>query len=110
MKIYKLPALSESGGSEYCLGCEDLGTQSVYMLYGRLMVGEDKKTVQPKTGYEEILLILNGTIEITKGNTVFTISNGEALHIKAGDKILLNNTGGKEAVYITAGGIAGGKL
>ncbi len=110
MKIYKLPALSESGGSEYCLGSEDLGIQSIYMLYGRLMAGEDKKTLQPKKGYEEILMVLNGIIEVRKGDTVFTVSNGEAIHIKVGDKILLKNTGNKEAVYITAGGIAGGKL
>ncbi len=109
MKIYKLPALSETRGAEYLLGENDLETRSLYMLYGRLMAGEDETTVKPKSGFEEILMVLNGILQVTKGGRLFNVSTGEAFHIKAGEKVSLKNTGKKEAVYITAGGRAGAK-
>ena len=105
MKIYKLPALSENdNGKEYCLGCDDLDTHAVYILYGRLSPNEANREVRPLEGHEAILYLIKGEIKVTNKDSDFTISDGEAFHIKDSESVLLGNLSEKESVYIMAGG------
>jgi glyoxylate utilization-related uncharacterized protein len=107
MKIYKLPLLSQNDVSnEYCLGCDDLDTNAVYIIYGRLSPGEPNREVKPVEGFEAILYLLKGEIKITRGGDDFTISDGEAFHIKKSESVVLENLNDKESIYIMAGGNA----
>lgn len=107
MKIYKLPTLSENDNSkEYCLGCDDLDTNAVYILYGRLARNEPGRVVAPIEGYEAILYLLKGEIRVTKEGSDFTISEGEAFHIKNNENVTLENLRDTESVYILSGGNA----
>ncbi len=105
MKIYKLPVLSQNDDSrEYCLGCDDLDTHAVYILYGRLSPNESKREVTPLEGHEAILYLIKGEIKVTSKDTDFTISDGEAFHIKDYESVILGNLSEKESIYIMAGG------
>lgn len=105
MKIYKLPALSQNDdGKQYCLGCDDLDTQAVYILYGRLSPNESNREVGPLEGHEAILYLIKGEIKVTRGGVDFTISDGEAFHIKDTESVILGNLSEKESTYIMAGG------
>ncbi len=105
MKIYKLPDLSQTNnGKEYCLGCEDLDTHAVYIVYGRLSPREANREAAPLKGHEAILYLIKGEISITREDKSFTISSGEAFHIKEGESVMLENLSDKESVYLMAGG------
>ncbi len=104
MKIFKMPELSEAGGgSDYLLGPEQLKSNSLYLLYTRLHPGEAERAISAKDGHEEILYVVKGNINVKNGRSAFQISSGEAFQLKANDKYLLENSGDKEAVFITAG-------
>jgi glyoxylate utilization-related uncharacterized protein len=105
MKIYKLPVLSENDDSrEYCLGCDDLDTHAVYILYGRLSPNEANREVSPLEGHEAILYLIKGEIKVTREGVDFTISDGEAFHMKDNESVILGNLSEKESIYIMAGG------
>ena len=107
MKIYKLPALSETNdGKEFCLGCDDLDTHAVYVVYGRLSPNESNRKVMPLGGHEAILYLIKGELSVTGACGVFSISSGEAFHIKDGESVRLENLSDKESIYITSGGNA----
>jgi uncharacterized cupin superfamily protein len=107
MKIYKLPDLSETNnGKEYCLGCEDLNTHAVYIVYGRLSPNESKRELTPLKEHEAILYLIKGEIRVTSEGTDFTISSGEAFHINEGECVILENLSDIESVYLMAGGNA----
>ncbi len=105
MKIYKLPDLSKTNnGKEYCLGCEDLNTHAVYVVYGRLSPNETSREVEPLKTHEAILYLIKGEISVTGNGTDFTISSGEAFHIKEGESVELKNLSDRESIYLMAGG------
>ena len=105
MKVFRMDALCEAlGGKECLLGPEELGSASAYLFYGRLCPGDPPKELFAKVGCEEIVYMVNGTLEARKGNSSFRINAGEAFHIKENDSILLENKSGKEAVFISVGG------
>ena len=107
MKIYKLPTLSQDDvNKEYCLGCDDLETQAVYILYARLSPNESGRLVAPIKAHEAILYLLKGEITVTKEGANFTISKGEAFHIKENESVTIGNISDKESTYILAGGNA----
>lgn len=104
MKIYKLPHLADANQTnEYCLG-PDLDTDSVYLLYGRLRPGEAARSVTTAEGAEEIICVVKGTVKVKAGNSVFTVTAGEAFISRKPQTFTLDNAGREEeAVYISAG-------
>jgi redox-sensitive bicupin YhaK (pirin superfamily) len=107
MRIYKLPALSETNNSkEYCLGCDDLDTNAVYVVYGRLSREETERAVAPLKGHEAILYLVKGEISVSSASGVFSITCGEAFHLKEGESVILENRSDKESIYTLSGGNA----
>ena len=103
MKIYKLPVLAESSSEGvYFLGPEDIKSQAVYLLYGRLRPKETGRAATPKDGCEEIVYLVKGSMRVRCGKSSFSVSAGEAFHY--GGTYYLDNPGEEEAVYIAAGG------
>ncbi len=103
MKIYKLPQLAEmSPDGDYCLGVKDLGSDAVYLYYGRLRPGEKGRTLKAAEGYEEIVYVIKGGLTVRRGRTNFQVSAGEAFHCIG--TVLIDNPNDDETVYIAAGG------
>jgi len=103
MKIYKLPNLADANhNNEYRLG-PDLDTDSAYLLYGRLRPGEAARSITTAEGAEEIICIVKGTVKVKAGNSVFTVTAGEAFISRKPQTFTLDNAGREEAVYISAG-------
>ncbi len=107
MKIYKLPQLADANNNnEYCLG-PGVDTNSVYLLYGRLRPGETARMVTTPEGAEEIICVVKGTVKVKSGNSVFTVTAGEAFISGKPQTFILDNAGSEEAIYISAGARAG---
>lgn len=107
MKIYKLPQLAElTHLGEYRLGPDDLNTQAVHLIYGRLRPKETARKISAAEGYEEIVCVIKGNLRVKYGKTIFMLSAGEAFHSKDAQTLVIDNMGDEEAVYISAGGRA----
>lgn len=107
MKIYKLPLLAEqSPGNVYRLGREEIHTDAVDLLYGRLRPGETGRTVVAPPDREEIICVLKGRVRVRCARSAFTAGTGEAFYVKEGAVFTFDNPDNAEAVYIIAGGRA----
>lgn len=105
MKIYRLPQLADlTPERDYLLGPEELGTETITMLYGRLRPGEEGKTVSAGPEKEALLLVLKGSINVQIKKCTFEVSPGEAFHLTGTDEFTLRNADDHEAVYIVASG------
>ncbi len=108
MKIYNLPRLAESNANgEYCLGTQETGTGSVYILYGRLRPGETSHKMALPEGHEEIICVVKGRIRVNCGKRSFNVETGEAFNPGISSQLSLDNVGDGEAIYISARGCAG---
>lgn len=106
MKIYKLPQLADQNpDGEFTLGPDELSTNAVYLLYGRLLPKGSKK-IAPKEGHEDIVFVLKGLVKVRCGKSTFGVGAGEAFH--SSGEITLDNAGAEEAAYIIAGGRSSG--
>jgi hypothetical protein len=92
---------SERG--EYLLGFRETGSHACYMVYGVLKPNEKARSIKPGTGHEEIVLALEGNLEV-KGFYSGSLKEGSAFHLRGNQECLLENSGEADAVYIIAGG------
>lgn len=108
MKIHDVAArAARMEPAEYVLGAEDTGSHACYLIYGRLAPGEGGRLVKPGRGHEEIILAVKGRLEVS-GSLTATLWEGNAFHIAGDQECRLSNPGDGEAVYVIAGGHAGG--
>jgi hypothetical protein len=98
----KNKALNSENG-EYIFGFEDTGSHACYMIYGFLKPKEKGRLVKPGTGHEEIILSLEGDLEVT-GYYSGTLKEGSAMYIEGEHECFLENPAEHPAVYIIAGG------
>lgn len=104
MKIYKLPKLAElQPDGAYRLGSEDIDTDAVYLVYGRLRPKETSKKITTAEGREEIICVFKGNIKVGAGKASFTVNSGEAFHSTGGQTFLLDNLDDEESIFIAAG-------
>lgn len=107
MKIYRLPQLVEgSPESQYRLGFEELGTCSVYLLYGRMRPGEKDRRLSPTEGHEEIVCVVKGRLVVKGERYEYPVGEGEAFHLKRGEAVVVENPGPAETIFIAAGGVS----
>jgi hypothetical protein len=111
MNIYRLPQLSEANpDSRYTLGLEELKTESVYLVYGRLRPGEKGMRLSPTDGHEEIVYVAKGRLLVKGDRLDFPVGEGEAFHLKGADTLIVDNAADDhDAVYIAAGGLSYGE-
>jgi len=98
----KNKALNSEQG-EYIFGFEDTGSHTCYMIYGLLKPKEKGRLVKPGKGHEEIILALEGDLDVT-GFYSGVLREGSALHIAGENECFLENAAEHTAVYIIAGG------
>ncbi|MDI6802149.1 MAG: hypothetical protein QMD01_08910 [Thermodesulfovibrionales bacterium] len=104
MKIFELKNKAQtSENGEHIVGFEETGSHACYMIYGVLKPGEKGRLVKPGMGHEEIVLAMNGDIEIS-GHYSGTLTEGSAFHIAGEHECFLENKGNSDAVYIITGG------
>ncbi len=85
---------------EYLIGSEATGSHACYFIYGVLRKGEERK-MSPGRGHEEILVCIEGKIEIEDNRD--SLSKGQAIHLK--DEETLTLKGLEEiSIYVIAGG------
>ncbi len=110
MKIFRLPQLTEStGGGEFCLGPEELSTDSVYIVYGRLCPGESNRLIESRETAEEVVCVTKGKLLVSDGAFDFKVGEGEAFCLSGNSPLkVANPADDEEAVYIICGGDAAG--
>lgn len=105
MKIFNLPQLADiAPAGDYTLGPDELGSDSVSMLYARLRPNGTSRTVGAEAGTEALVLVLKGKVKVTRKKSSFTAASGEAFHICEGTEFTLENPGTEEAVFVAATG------
>jgi len=104
MQIFELKNKAMNSESGECiLGFQDTGSHACYMIYGVLKPGEKGRLVKPGEGHEEIILAMNGDLEVT-GYYSTTLKEGFVFHIRGDHECFLENKGTVSAVYVIAGG------
>lgn len=106
-KFHPLRTWARQTCGECILGARVLKTHACYLIYGELAPGEEGRKVSPGSGHEEILMALQGDIELTEGPETQVLHEGEAVHIVEDESMTLANRGTEKAVYILAGGHPG---
>jgi hypothetical protein len=104
MKIFEVKNNAiDSKRGEFLLGFQETGSHACYMIYGVLKSKEKARSVKPGPGHEEIVLAMEGDLEVT-GFYSGGLKEGFALHLVGNQGCLLENRGEAEAVYVIAGG------
>ena len=104
MKTYEMKDQAiNSENRERLLGHRDTGRHGCYMIYGFLKPKEKGRRVNPGVGHEEILLAMEGNLEVT-GYHSGNVKEGSALYLEGQQECFLENRGESDAVYIIAGG------
>ena len=102
MKVYDVfKKTGESG--EYLLGSRDTGSHACYLIYGVLKPGEKGRELKPGTGHEEIVLAIGGDLQLS-GHYMGMLKQGQALHLRGEETVLVSSEGSLPAVYVIAGG------
>ena len=107
LKTYPVRELSIKEGGEYVLGLKNLNTHACYLIYGELGPGEKDRKVCPGRGHEEILLAINGDLELSGKTISGTLPAGEAMHLREEETCFIANTGKSRVIYVLAGGHSG---
>lgn len=106
MKTFGVWEAAAEAGGEYVLGVKDTGTSACYMIYGKLMPGQEGSLIKPGRGHEELLLCQGGEL-VVSGAFEGVLRAGEAFHVVGEAECFLRNPGDVEAVYVVAGGHSG---
>lgn len=104
MKIFDVKNKAFNAGfGEHIVGYKETGSHACYLIYGIIKPGEKDRRVKPGKGHEEILLAMQGDLNIT-GYYTGILREGNAFHIVGDNECILENKGIKDAVYIICGG------
>ncbi len=108
MKIYRLPELAElSLEGDILLGPDELGTDAVSVLYGRIAPNGQPKKVSAGAGRDAVLFVVDGKLKVTQGRHTFDVSAGEAFCIEGLSVACIENTSDREAAYMLSAGRCG---
>jgi hypothetical protein len=106
MKIYEVAGkIGEQG--EHVLGYDETGSHACYLIYGVLRAGEQGRVLKPGHGHEEMVVVVKGEVTLT-GQCTGTVKQGQAVHLVGEASCFAENRTNTEAVYVIAGGHAGG--
>jgi uncharacterized cupin superfamily protein len=106
-KSHPLRSWARESGGECILGLRVLKTHACYIIYGEIAPAEESRKICPGPGHEEILMAVQGDLEMSEGSETSLLREGDAIHIKEEETIFLANRGAQKAVYVLAGGHSG---
>jgi hypothetical protein len=105
MKIYDVfGKIGESG--EYILGAGDTGSHACYLIYGVLKPGEKGRKINPGKGHEEIVLAIEGDLQLS-GHYTGLLKQGQAVHLQGAQSCYAENPGAVNVRYVVSGGHSG---
>jgi uncharacterized cupin superfamily protein len=93
--------IGESG--EYVLGSRETGSHACYLIYGVLKPGEKGRELKPGKGHEEIVLVLEGDLQLS-GYYTGMLKQGQAIHLQGEQSCRVENPGEINVVYVVSGG------
>ena len=105
MKPFEVTNRIKDSG-EYVLGSRETGSHACYLIYGVLRPGEQGRELTPGHGHEELVLALGGDLTCA-GHFSGTLKEGQALHLKGEESIVIGNSGQAVARYVVSGGHSG---
>ncbi|MEW6347723.1 MAG: hypothetical protein AB1646_01565 [Thermodesulfobacteriota bacterium] len=103
MRVTRLADLADLFGGEYVLGKEDLGTEGLYLVFGRLGPGEHDRLVLPGEGFEEIFCCVDGSLVFQTRTREVVLEPGHAVSLRNLESGLVSNPTGRTVTYIIAG-------
>jgi len=105
MKIYKLPELSDSDyKGEFTL---DLSKETgLYTTYLRFREKGEKKNIDPSEGFNALVHVIKGSLQVKKGRDTFPVSAGEAFKVEGTDFIIAENLSDAESILLITCGAA----
>ena len=106
-KTYPLRTWARQTGGECVLGARVLKTHACYLIYGEIPPSEEGRKISPGAGHEEILMAVQGDLELTDDAGTQVLHEGEAVHVVEEESLILANRGAVKAVYVLAGGHSG---
>ena len=92
-----------NGSGEFILGARDTGSHTCYLIYGVIKPGEKGRELKPGSGHEEFVLATIGNLQCS-GQFSGTLKQGQAMHLKGEETVLVENRGKENAVYVICGG------
>ena len=101
MKTFEVTGKVNSSG-EYILGARDTGSHACYLIYGVLKPGEMGRELKPGHGHEEIVLATCGDLQCS-GHFSGMLKQGQAMHLKGEEMVLVENRGNGNSVYVICG-------
>ncbi len=105
MKIINLKETIFRPG-EYIVGAEQTHSHTCYLLYG-VLKPEEKRTLSPGHGHEEIFCCLEGVIQVAGDGQENKVKKGQCFHMKGEDSFDISNPGENVVLYVLAGGHSG---
>jgi uncharacterized cupin superfamily protein len=106
-KSYPLRNWARESGGECILGMRVFKTHACYIIYGELAPSEEGRKICPGSGHEEILMVIQGDLQLSEGDDPSLLREGEAIHLQEEETVYLANWGSQKAVYVLAGGHSG---
>jgi uncharacterized cupin superfamily protein len=104
IKTYDCLMRAKAEGGETVLGTEELGTDSIYLIYGILEPGQKGRVLNPGPGHEEIICLVAGMAILIGPDGPQNLKLGEAVFLQGDVSFTLENPQKMPAVYIVAGG------
>jgi hypothetical protein len=102
VKTFEVTGRVNSSG-EYILGARDTGSHACYLIYGILKPGDQGRELKPGRGHEEIVLATYGDLHCS-GRFSGTLKQGQAMHLKGDESVLVEYRGSGNAFYVICGG------
>ncbi|MBD3213089.1 MAG: hypothetical protein GF311_10825 [Candidatus Lokiarchaeota archaeon] len=95
----------ECGKKEFYYGAKlNKQIKDTYLGMGYLEPHEDKRKIGPGKHHEEILCVLNGSLQIFSRDKEEELHEGEAFFLEDGKKIRLRNLTDQRVYFVIAGG------
>lgn len=92
---------------EYIVGFDATGSHACYLMYG-VIEGDEERELSPGAGHEEIIAVIEGSIELATDTETISVSKGQAIYLKGEEKVRIRSSGKNPAIYVIAGGHSDG--
>ena len=99
MKLFDIRELYNEEYREYIVGSQEIGTQSLYLVYGEAERGDEREMAT--AGHEEILFLLSGSATLLNGDKPIQLEPEQAVYMESDEVFTL--TALTDCRYVVAG-------
>ncbi|MCK5660658.1 MAG: hypothetical protein KAH86_04800 [Methanosarcinales archaeon] len=98
-KLFDIRELYNEEYGEYIVGSQEIGTQSLYLVYGEAERGEEREMAT--AGHEEILFLLSGSATLLDGDKTIQLEPEQAVYMESDE--VFTFTALTDCRYVVAG-------